>query len=138
MDQLLRFSEVSEAVNLSRASIYKRIRQGKFPPPRKLNQMCSRWLRSEVHEWMQETTRRDSAETAKDGGLMFSHSQERKTAEGWKADGGSNLTTNLDRGHCEMQPNPKEKKGINCNELRGVVTNDQYYTIRAPNATKSA
>ena len=52
MDQLLKFSEVSEAVNLSRASIYKRIRQGKFPPPRKLNQMCSRWLASEVAQWM--------------------------------------------------------------------------------------
>lgn len=53
MDRLLKFEDVAEATNLSRATIYKRIRAGTFPQPRKLNNMVSRWLESEVDNWMQ-------------------------------------------------------------------------------------
>ncbi|MCT4500733.1 AlpA family phage regulatory protein [Pseudomonas sivasensis] len=49
---LLTFDMVSAKVQLSRKSIYDKIRNNTFPKQRKLGR-ASRWLESEINEWIQ-------------------------------------------------------------------------------------
>jgi len=49
---LLKFETVAAKVQLSRKSIYDKIRNNQFPKPRKLGR-ASRWIESEINDWIQ-------------------------------------------------------------------------------------
>ena len=51
-DRLLRRSEVQALLGLSRAGIYKMMRQGKFPLPIKIGTRSVRWHRREIQAWL--------------------------------------------------------------------------------------
>jgi len=50
--RLVRLAEVKQRVGLSRASIYKRMSEGKFPKSRSLGARCVVWIESEIDEWI--------------------------------------------------------------------------------------
>lgn len=50
---ILKINEVVQKCNLSRATIYKKIKEGTFPKQIKLSERSSGWLESEVDEWIQ-------------------------------------------------------------------------------------
>jgi prophage regulatory protein len=50
---ILRLSTVKTATGLSRATIYRRIRQGTFPAPVSLGGRAVGWLESEIGGWIQ-------------------------------------------------------------------------------------
>lgn len=50
-DRLLRLPELVRTVGLTRSSIYRHIKAGKFPPPVKLGS-ASAWVESEVQAWI--------------------------------------------------------------------------------------
>ncbi len=50
--RILRIREVSEQTGLSKSSIYKQIRLGKFPRAVKLTKRASGWHEEAVREWM--------------------------------------------------------------------------------------
>ena len=52
-DILLRLPDVIVKVKLSRATIYRQVHQGRFPPPRQLSTRCVRWLQSEIDRWIE-------------------------------------------------------------------------------------
>jgi prophage regulatory protein len=52
-DRLLRISEVMQIVPLTRATIYRAIRAGRFPRPTKLlGVRASAWSESEIASWV--------------------------------------------------------------------------------------
>lgn len=62
---IVRMREVLRMVGLSRATIYKRIKQGKFPAAVPLGDVAVGWLRSEVEQWITEqVSRRDALAAA--------------------------------------------------------------------------
>lgn len=48
----LRIAEVEKRSGLSRSEIYRRIRQQRFPPPRKLGRRCSVWPSDAIEAWV--------------------------------------------------------------------------------------
>lgn len=52
--RILRRPKVEEMTGLSRSTIYLRIKQGKFPRPKKLGGRAVGWLQSAVEEWILE------------------------------------------------------------------------------------
>ena len=50
--KLLKAREVCEMLGISRATLYRMIRQGKFPRPVKLSADSSRWPSQEVEDYM--------------------------------------------------------------------------------------
>lgn len=50
--RLIRLAEVKQRVGLSRASIYKRMSEGKFPKSRSLGARCAVWIEAEIDEWI--------------------------------------------------------------------------------------
>ncbi|TAN67861.1 MAG: AlpA family phage regulatory protein [Magnetospirillum sp.] len=53
-ERLLRMPEVQRRVGLKKTAIYARIRDGKFPAPRKLGTNYAVWLESAIDAWIQE------------------------------------------------------------------------------------
>ncbi|WP_298281164.1 AlpA family transcriptional regulator [Acidocella sp.] len=43
--------EVSERVHLDPSTIYRWVRHGKFPEPRRLSGRCTVWVESEITAW---------------------------------------------------------------------------------------
>ena len=52
-DRLLRCPEVEEITGLSRASIYRLMQCGRFPPRVKASATAVRWRQSEVYAWIE-------------------------------------------------------------------------------------
>ena len=52
--QYVRLSRVTEITDLSRASIWRRIRVGDFPAPIKLSSNCARWDLGAVLAWFKK------------------------------------------------------------------------------------
>ena len=52
-DRLLRRREVEELTGLSRASIYRLMRDGRFPLPVKVSATAVRWKASDITVWIQ-------------------------------------------------------------------------------------
>lgn len=52
--RLIRLAEVKQRVGLSRASIYKRMSEGRFPKSRSLGSRCAVWIESEIDNWISE------------------------------------------------------------------------------------
>ena len=51
-DRLLRRREVEARTGLSRTSIYRLMREGRFPEPLKVGPKAVRWPESEIADWL--------------------------------------------------------------------------------------
>lgn len=51
MEQLLTIKEVVQITGFKKSTIYKFIRENKFPQPLKFGK-SSRWIKSEINEWI--------------------------------------------------------------------------------------
>ncbi|MDX0322198.1 AlpA family phage regulatory protein [Sinorhizobium meliloti] len=51
-DRLLKLREVMSMTSLGSSTIYRRMKAGKFPKPKRLSQACVRWRESEIEKWM--------------------------------------------------------------------------------------
>lgn len=51
-DRFLRLNTVLDRTGLSRATLYRKIRAGTFPPQYKLAERCCGWRESEVALWL--------------------------------------------------------------------------------------
>ncbi len=51
-NHLLSVPEVCRLVAMHKTTVYKLVRQGKFPPPVKTTGKASRWRSSEVERWI--------------------------------------------------------------------------------------
>jgi prophage regulatory protein len=57
LDRVLRWREVRDLVPLSRSTIWRMTRNGRFPRPVQLSSAASvGWLRSEIDDWVRERT----------------------------------------------------------------------------------
>lgn len=61
-EKILRLPQVLDKVGLKKSAIYKRIKDGQFPPPIKLGAHASGWLESEVQNWILKQAGRLAAE----------------------------------------------------------------------------
>ena len=52
MEQILRLPQVTSAVGLSRATVYRLCSEKRFPQPVRLSSQAVGWLASEVEEWI--------------------------------------------------------------------------------------
>lgn len=50
----IRLKKVIEMTGLSRPTVYRLIKQGKFPKQVKLGERSAAWLLEEVEQWMKE------------------------------------------------------------------------------------
>lgn len=55
-ERLIRLPEVEHRVGVKKSAIYKWIKDGKFPAPRKLGTTCSVWPESAIDAWISQTT----------------------------------------------------------------------------------
>ncbi|BCD62649.1 hypothetical protein NitYY0826_C1531 [Nitratiruptor sp. YY08-26] len=53
-DRLIDIKEVSSLIGMKKPTIYKYIRDGKFPKPIKIGIRASRWSFNEVMQWIEE------------------------------------------------------------------------------------
>jgi len=60
---ILKINEVVKKCHMSRATIYKKAKEGTFPKPIKLSERSSGWIESEINEWIENRIKeRQSAE----------------------------------------------------------------------------
>ncbi len=52
IDRMLRREEVQDRTGLSRSAIYRLMREGQFPLPRRLGQRAVRWRESDLEAWL--------------------------------------------------------------------------------------
>ncbi len=52
-DRILRIKAVLERTGLSRSTLYRRIRDGRFPHQVSISTRCAGWRESAVNEWLQ-------------------------------------------------------------------------------------
>ena len=50
--RLLRIEEVEEITGLSHSTIYRKVKEGTFPPPVRVGKRAVRWREWEVREWV--------------------------------------------------------------------------------------
>ena len=60
-DKLLRREDVEARTGLSRSSIYRLMRLGKFPEPLKIGENAVRWPESELSAWLADRPRATGA-----------------------------------------------------------------------------
>ncbi|WP_412549952.1 helix-turn-helix transcriptional regulator [Sinorhizobium meliloti] len=53
-DRLLKLREVMSMTSLGSSTIYRRMKAGKFPKPKRLSEACVTWRESEIQKWMCE------------------------------------------------------------------------------------
>jgi prophage regulatory protein len=53
-ERILRINEVSKISGLPVSSIYRLVREGKFPKPVKLSARASGWISSNVQDWIND------------------------------------------------------------------------------------
>jgi prophage regulatory protein len=58
MDTILRIPDVVARTGLSRVSIWRKVREGKFPPPLELSSNAIGWPESEIAQWQASRPRR--------------------------------------------------------------------------------
>jgi len=51
--RLLRLPKVMELTGLGRDTIYRYIREGRFPPQRRISERASAWREDELREWIE-------------------------------------------------------------------------------------
>ncbi len=52
MERFLSERDLVEQIGLSRVTLWRKVRAGDFPPPRKISQNRKAWLESEVSDWI--------------------------------------------------------------------------------------
>lgn len=52
---VLRPSQVADLLGVSRATLHRMVRDGRFPPPRYIGPASPRWARSTVETWVEDT-----------------------------------------------------------------------------------
>ena len=52
-DRLLRRPEVEQIVGAGTSTLYKMVREGRFPKPIKITAAAVRWRLSEINAWME-------------------------------------------------------------------------------------
>jgi len=50
----IRFKELRKLVPLGRTTIWKMMREGRFPQSRRIGKVATAWLEHEVEEWIKE------------------------------------------------------------------------------------
>jgi prophage regulatory protein len=50
--RMLRILDVSKRVGLGRSSIWKMVKEGHFPPPRRLSQRSVGWFELDIEQWL--------------------------------------------------------------------------------------
>ncbi len=50
----IRFKELRKLIPLGRTTIWRMMREGRFPQSRRIGKMAAAWLESEVEEWIKE------------------------------------------------------------------------------------
>ncbi len=56
--RVVRREEVTRLTGLARATIYKKVADGTFPPPRRLGDRAVGWRASDISDWLQAPERR--------------------------------------------------------------------------------
>lgn len=49
---LLDIKEVAKRTSLSRTTIWRRLKDGKFPDPLRLSEQCVRWREDDINAWV--------------------------------------------------------------------------------------
>jgi prophage regulatory protein len=52
--RFIRFKELRQRIPLGRTTIWKMMREGRFPQSRRISKMAAAWLESEVEDWMKK------------------------------------------------------------------------------------
>ena len=55
--RIVRREEVTRLTGLARATIYKKVADGSFPPPRRLGDRSVGWRASDISDWLQAPER---------------------------------------------------------------------------------
>jgi prophage regulatory protein len=50
--RFIRFKELRQRIPLGRTTIWRMMREGRFPQSRRIGKMAAAWLESEVEDWM--------------------------------------------------------------------------------------
>jgi len=50
----IRFKELRKLIPLGRTTIWKMMREGRFPQSRRIGKVATAWLESEVEDWIKE------------------------------------------------------------------------------------
>lgn len=50
----IRFKELRKSIPLGRTTIWRMMREGRFPQSRRIGKMAAAWLESEVDEWIRQ------------------------------------------------------------------------------------
>lgn len=57
-EQFLRLPQVIKVVSMGRSTIWKLVKEGKFPKPRKISPKISVWLDSEIQAYIQKIAKK--------------------------------------------------------------------------------
>lgn len=60
-ERFLRRSDVERMAGLSKATIYRRIKDGSFPSPYRIDDKCVRWRKTELIRWQDRQPIRSAA-----------------------------------------------------------------------------
>ena len=60
MDRLIRLPELEKTVGLRRSALYKRISEGRFPAPVRLDGRAVAWKASDVEKWIGDLPPREA------------------------------------------------------------------------------
>ena len=55
--RIVRREEVSKLTGIARATIYKKVKDGSFPPPIRLGARSVGWRLSDIDDWLQDPER---------------------------------------------------------------------------------
>ncbi len=70
-ERFLRAKQVIEIVGFSKTYLYKLIEDERFPAPIRIDHRCSRWIASEVEEWVEAMATRAPRGTGKPRGAAI-------------------------------------------------------------------
>ncbi|MBX8802534.1 AlpA family phage regulatory protein [Ochrobactrum sp. MR28] len=60
LPRLMHIKEVMVTTGLGRSTIYKKIKEGTFPPPLHISPGCVRWNDKDIIKWIYELTNQSS------------------------------------------------------------------------------
>ena len=70
----IRFKELRKLIPLGRTTIWRMMREGRFPQSRRIGRMATAWLESEVEDWIRERAQEGGkAETLRNRRSGYEH-----------------------------------------------------------------
>ena len=66
--RLIKIGQVVNQTGMSKATVYRRVADGTFPPPVKLGVRASAWVEAEVCEWIRTTIAASRGDDATEAG----------------------------------------------------------------------